>query len=108
MDHTYSGKDASSTTLADSFVDDDAVAETVALRADLVHMLATALTEREARLLRLRYGLNEGGRGRSLTECAEAMGINYNKARNIAVAAVEKLRTAENVGALQEYLLTVA
>jgi len=113
IDHEYanrqgSGDGATFRGLSDKFVDDEAAAEVVALKADIVGVLASALTEREGRLIRLRYGLNDGGQGRSLQQCATAMGISYRRAREISVTCIEKLRKAENAGALQEYLLTVA
>eukprot|EP00588_Corethron_pennatum_P016088 CAMPEP_0194304274 /NCGR_PEP_ID=MMETSP0171-20130528/2052_1 /TAXON_ID=218684 /ORGANISM="Corethron pennatum, Strain L29A3" /LENGTH=553 /DNA_ID=CAMNT_0039055493 /DNA_START=111 /DNA_END=1772 /DNA_ORIENTATION=- len=113
IDHEYANRSGSGDGvtfrgLSDKFVDNDAAAEVVALKADIVGVLASALTEREGRLIRLRYGLNDGGQGRSLQQCATAMGISYRRAREISVTCIEKLRNAENAGALQEYLLTVA
>ncbi|KAL7533338.1 hypothetical protein ACHAWF_008300 [Thalassiosira exigua] len=83
------------------------LAEHAALRADVVTGLARGLTEREAALVRLRYGL-EDGRERTIRECADEMGINRETARLLQHACLRKLKEARSMESLQEYLLTVA
>ena len=87
--------------------DDDGLAELTLFRADLVAALTRNLDAREARLMRLRYGLTTG-RDRTLTECAEAMGLSYSSVQRLNKQCLAKLREAEEFAALQEYLLTIA
>ncbi|GKY95812.1 hypothetical protein MPSEU_000541900 [Mayamaea pseudoterrestris] len=77
------------------------------LQSDLLATMARALDDREARLVRLRYGLSDG-RPRTLPECAEAMGLSYSRVQQLAERCLKKLRTAAEAGALEEYLLTIA
>merc|ERR1739842_86157 len=69
--------------------------------------LTKNLDPREARLMRLRYGLNDG-KTRSIRDCAEAMGISKARAQQLAVGCLKKLRQADDAESLQEYLLSVA
>jgi RNA polymerase sigma factor (sigma-70 family) len=83
------------------------LAERTQLQADVLAALARNLDAREARLMRLRYGLSDG-HARTLHECAEAMGLSYTRVHQLANKCLEKLRKAAEVEALEEYLLTVA
>ena len=76
------------------------------MKADVVSMLAENLDGRERRLLRLRYGLNDG-KSRSLSECAEAMGLSKERVRKLNLQCLEKLREAKESANLEEYLLTI-
>ena len=116
LDYRYvttsrSGADARSTDRGldrDRSLQDDAdLADRIQIRADVIAALARNLTPAEARLMRLRYGLNDGI-SRSLAECAEAMGCSRDRARYLANGCLKKLREADEAGSLQEYLLTVA
>ena len=69
--------------------------------------LAKNLDPREARLMRLRYGLKDG-KTRSIRECAEAMGISRPRAQQLAMGCLKKLREADDAMSLQEYLLSIA
>jgi len=82
-------------------------AEIAHLQADVVVMLADALSEKERTLMRLRYGL-EDGTERTVKECAATMGINRETARLLHNACLKKLRGVRDAESLQEYLLTVA
>lgn len=86
---------------------DGRLAETIFLRADVVAALARSLDPREARLMRLRYGLRDG-RARTIAECAECMGLSRQRVQQLAVRCLAKLREADDNESLQEYLLTVA
>jgi RNA polymerase primary sigma factor len=90
-----------------SLLSDDSLSEIMQLKADVVAALAKNLDPREARLMRLRYGLKDG-KMRTMVECAEAMGLSRQRVQQLAKQCLEKLRQAEDVGSLQEYLLTVA
>jgi DNA-directed RNA polymerase sigma subunit (sigma70/sigma32) len=107
-------------------VEHEQLALVTQLRADLIASLAKNLTPREARLMRLRYGLNDqtSGRGggggssnnssssvttqRSLAECADCMGLSQSRVQQLALRCLKKLRRAEEAESLQEYLLTIA
>lgn len=85
------------------------LAEHARLRADVVTTLTRNLTEKEARLMRLRYGLTDDrGQECTMKECAEIMGINRETARLLAKACLKKLREASDAESLQEYLMTIA
>ncbi len=90
-----------------NFMADADLAERTQMHADVVAAMARNLDAREARLMRLRYGLADG-RPRSLAECAEAMGISQTYAQNIASRCLKKLREASDAESLEEYLLTIA
>jgi len=107
--HGRSGTDSSKGDLHNDralHADSDLV-ERLQLRADVIAVLARNLDPREARLMRLRYGLKDGI-SRSLTECAEAMGVSHETARRLSLQCLKKLREADDADSLQEYLLTVA
>lgn len=115
LDYEYSTQTRSGTT-GDSltslqndraFMADVDLAERAQLHADIVAALARNLDAREARLMRLRYGLSDG-KTRSLAECAEAMGLGQTRVQQIAQKCLKKLREAEEMRSLEEYLLTIA
>jgi len=83
------------------------LAERTQFRADIVAAMARNLDEREARLMRLRYGLS-GGEPMSLHDCANSMGLSYTRVHQLASRCLKKLREAAEVEALEEYLLTIA
>lgn len=114
LDYQYkiasrSGADESSTTLHGlrSATDDEDLAELLHMKADIVAALARNLEPREARLMRLRYGLKDG-KTRTLVECAECMGLSRQRVQQLAKKCLEKIREADDCKSLQEYLLTVA
>jgi len=90
-----------------NFRADADLAERTQLQADVVAAMAANLNAREARLVRLRYGLSDG-RTRTLRECAEAMGISQTYAQNLASRCLKKLRKAAEADSLLEYFLTIA
>lgn len=90
-----------------SFQADADLAGLVQMQADILAALADNLNPREARLLRLRYGLTDGCQ-RTIKECAEAMGIGESYAQNLASSSIKKLRKAADADSLEEYLLTMA
>jgi RNA polymerase primary sigma factor len=81
--------------------------ERTQLRADLIAAMARNLDTREARLLRLRYGLSDG-KARSLQECADSMGLSYARVQQLSKRCLNKLRQAAEAESLEEYLLTIA
>lgn len=90
-----------------AFEYDANLAEVIQMKTDVVASLAKNLDSREARLMRLRYGLNDG-KVRTITECAVAMGISKQRASQLAKGCLKKLREADDALSLEEYLLTVA
>ena len=90
-----------------AFMADADLAERTQMQADVVAAMARNLDAREARLMRLRYGLADG-RTRTLSECAEAMGLSQTRVQNIATKCLKKLREAVDAESLEEYLLTIA
>jgi RNA polymerase sigma factor (sigma-70 family) len=110
--HSRSGSSQSSSNNVGLYGDkafsvDGDLAEVIQMRTDVVAALARNLDSREARLMRLRYGLHDGEL-RSITECAAAMGISKQRASQLAKGCLKKLREADEAESLQEYLLTVA
>ena len=81
--------------------------ERTQLQADVIAAMARNLDAREARLVRLRYGLSDGVT-RSLAECADAMGLSRTRVQQLNQRCLEKLREAAEAESLQEYLLTIA
>lgn len=81
--------------------------ERTQLQADIIAAMARNLDPREARLVRLRYGLSDGV-NRSIAECADAMGLSRTRVQQLNQRCLEKLREAAEAESLQEYLLTIA
>eukprot|EP00591_Stephanopyxis_turris_P010451 CAMPEP_0195529382 /NCGR_PEP_ID=MMETSP0794_2-20130614/31891_1 /TAXON_ID=515487 /ORGANISM="Stephanopyxis turris, Strain CCMP 815" /LENGTH=644 /DNA_ID=CAMNT_0040660677 /DNA_START=19 /DNA_END=1953 /DNA_ORIENTATION=+ len=115
LDYKYSSMSKSGGTENDNgtlygdkaFLAEADLAETMQMKADVVAALARNLDPREARLMRLRYGLKDGTM-RSIAECARSMGISNSRAQQLAAGCLKKLRQADDAKTLQEYLLTVA
>jgi RNA polymerase primary sigma factor/RNA polymerase nonessential primary-like sigma factor len=79
------------------------VAEYQGLARELRALIGT-LPAREALIVTLRYGLNDGGEGRTLKEVAEHLGLTRERIRQIEKEALAKLRAPER----QEPLLAWA
>ena len=90
-----------------NFQADVDLAERTQMHADVVAAMARNLDAREARLLRLRYGLADG-KPRSFQECADAMGLSQARVQSLAKTCLKKLREAVEAESLDEYLLTIA
>jgi RNA polymerase primary sigma factor len=90
-----------------NFQSDVDLAERTQMQADVIAAMARNLDSREARLMRLRYGLTDG-QTRSLRECAEAMGLSETRVNQLAKGCLKKLREAAEAESLEEYLLTIA
>jgi RNA polymerase primary sigma factor len=72
------------------------------MRQDLATALAT-LTERERKILTLRYGLTDG-QTRTLEEVGKVMGMTRERARQIEAQALATLRASEAGRHLRDYL----
>jgi RNA polymerase primary sigma factor len=80
----------------------DAAAKTL-LRHDLNVALAE-LTEREQKILKLRYGLVDGEH-HTLEEVGKAIGMTRERARQIEAEALRKIRNSETWRHLRDYLV---
>ncbi len=121
--HSRSGSDTSTmeSTLT-KISDDDDLMEQMQLQTDVIAAMARNLDAREARLMRLRYGLSSSNGssnndnsddptllgGRTLQECADAMGLSYTRVHQLNERCLKKLRQAAEAESLEEYLLTIA
>lgn len=79
----------------------EAAASTL-LREQLVEVLET-LTEREQRVLRLRFGLDDG-RNRTLEEVGKVFNVTRERIRQIEAKALRKLRHPSRSRKLRDYL----
>lgn len=74
----------------------------LAMQKDLLSMLSL-LNEREQKILRLRYGF-ENGKIYSLSDTANIMNLSRERVRQIQAKAIQKLRQPEQNRTLQDYL----
>ncbi len=65
--------------------------------------MLSGLTEREKRVIQLRYGL-EDGYNRTLAELGDELGVSRERVRQIEAEALTKLRASKETGKLKEYL----
>ena len=99
--------DAGDTELGDLIEDEGAPAppqtvERQELRKELDKALSD-LPPREARVLNMRFGLDVG-RGHSLTEVGKALGVSRERARQIELRALKRLRHPRRARALRQHL----
>jgi RNA polymerase primary sigma factor len=99
--------DGESGFLADIIVDahDSAPADEVGLmmlHSD-VQALLGLVTEREREVLRMRFGLTDG-RPHTLEDVGASMGVTRERARQIEVKALEKIRLARGLDTYRDYL----
>jgi RNA polymerase primary sigma factor len=80
-------------------------AETVAqnMLSEEISEILDQLTPREARILRLRYGLQDG-ESRTLKEVGEMFGLSRERIRQLEKEALRKLRHPNFAGYLRQYL----
>ena len=79
----------------------DAAAYTL-LKEQLVEVLST-LTDREQKVLRLRFGLDDG-RGRTLEEVGKEFNVTRERIRQIEAKALRKLRHPSRSKKLKDFL----
>ena len=72
------------------------------LLRERINEMLTNLTERERKILMMRFGL-EDGQPRTLEEVGEAFGVTRERIRQIQVKALEKIRASENLKKLGDY-----
>lgn len=93
--------------LGDFIADDDVpspsdVAAQTMLKGELNEVLKT-LSEREARVLRLRFGLDDG-RTRTLEEVGKEFNVTRERIRQIEAKALRKLRHPSRIKLLKDYM----
>ena len=72
------------------------------LKDEIDDILAT-LTEREEKVIRLRFGL-EDGKARTLEEVGQMFGVTRERIRQIEAKALRKLRHPSRSRKLKDYL----
>ena len=82
--------------------DPESLAEQAAIQKAVAEMLSS-LSEREARILELRYGL-KGGRPHTLEATGQQFGVTRERIRQIENKALAKLRHPNRCAALRDYL----
>ena len=95
-----------------SFIDDGNASNpfTAAIewsRRDAIRRALAQLTPREAKILRMHYGLDTGGEPRTLEEIGQDLSVTRERVRQIEAGAFAKLRQMEESSMLREFL-TVA
>ena len=89
--------------LADVKPQPEAVQERTMMRDDLAELLRSKLTEREASVLRMRYGFDDG-RARTLEEIGRGLQVTRERVRQIETKALQKLRSPGCAQKLSDYL----
>lgn len=68
-----------------------------------IEELLSALTEREANIIRLRFGL-KGGRARTLQEIGERFDVTRERIRQIQANAMQKIWKSEQIEVLRDFM----
>ncbi len=69
-----------------------------------VHDSLSILTPREQKILRMRFGLDDGGRTHTLEEVGKEFGVTRERIRQIEAKALQKLKKHEEASKLRDYL----
>lgn len=72
-------------------------------RARCLALALESLTDREARIIRLRYGL-ENGRGQPLDEVGRVIGVTRERIRQIEAKALRKLKHPSRSRKMRSFL----
>jgi len=89
--------------ISDSKPQPDATNEQSMMRDDLERTLAATLTERESKVLRLRFGLVDG-QTHTLAAIGQQLSVTRERIRQIEACALAKLRSPDASTNLKEYL----
>lgn len=73
------------------------------LLSDEIKVVLDELPEREARIIRMRYGFGEP-KQYTLRELGDAMGISRERVRQLEQQALGRIRTSSHIGNLREFL----
>lgn len=111
LDYKYTTTSRSGATESEEFSlehkqKSDDLHEVYTLRHDISRALTT-LSKREEQILKLRYGLTDDLKCRSIVECAREMGMSRGRVQQLAAEGLKKLREKEDVRLLQEYLAQI-
>lgn len=101
----YLGKENEKKYLRELIIGDNKVEKvtvTMMMKEDLYQVLCT-LTDREKRVLSLRFGLNDG-LARTLEEVGKALNVTRERVRQIEVKALKKLNYPSRSQKLKDYL----
>ena len=77
--------------------------ESLLMREDLDRMLTQVLSEREAHVLKQRYGLGDG-KTRTLEEIGRGLSVTRERIRQIEMRALQKLRSPACTKKLADYM----
>jgi RNA polymerase primary sigma factor len=69
-----------------------------------LHEAVRSLPEREARILKMRHGLDGSNKIRTLREVSEALGISQERARQVEIKALRTIRTGRYASTLRRAL----
>lgn len=86
----------------DTYVPEDKVA--ISMLGDILTNLLGTLSPREERIVRLRYGLLDDGKSRTLEEIGREFNLTRERIRQIEANAIRKLRHPNRMRKLQGYL----
>jgi RNA polymerase primary sigma factor len=89
--------------LPDERADDDYVLVEVGQWEGTLHEAVRSLPEREARILRMRHGL-DGSKILTLREVSEELGISQERARQVEIKALRTIRTGRYASTLKHAL----
>jgi RNA polymerase primary sigma factor len=89
--------------IPDAHAPNPAQAASKVLLAEHVQLALESLVPRERQVLRLRFGFEAGGGGRTLDEVATALAVSRERVRQIESRALRKLRHAPAMRAWREY-----
>jgi RNA polymerase primary sigma factor len=73
------------------------------LLCDQLQSVLATLSEREAGVIRLRFGLTDG-RPRTLEQIGQVYGVTRERSRQIELRAMAKLRCSSRIALLRHYL----
>ncbi|EOD35339.1 hypothetical protein EMIHUDRAFT_54821, partial [Emiliania huxleyi CCMP1516] len=62
------------------------------LQRDLQSVMTRYLTEEEAKVVQMRFGLGGSGETMAVKEVGEALGLSFHRVKNVLFAALSKLR----------------
>jgi len=101
------GNDDEDSVLGDFIEDEDAASPeesaTTQLLKEQVQIILSALTEREQKIIKMRFGL-EDGKSHTLEEVGQEFSVTRERIRQIEAKALAKLRKHKDAKKLHEYL----
>lgn len=74
------------------------------LQRDLQSVMTRYLTEEEAKVVQMRFGLGGSGETMAVKEVGEALGLSFHRVKNVLFAALSKLRKPHVSLVLRDYV----